>query len=101
MNKSKTIRYDCRGYLYDLEPYDADLMSDERRNPKYSKEEIEMEHACDLERYMYLKDEEQNDESGPSKNGDDDDVNGNDYDSNRGTISRILTLSLSHLKNTI
>lgn len=93
MNKSKIQRYDCRGYLYDLEPYDADLMSDERRNPKYSREEIEMEQACDLERYMYLKDEEQNDESGP-KNGDDDDVN-DDYDSNRGTISRVLTLSLS------
>lgn len=50
--------YDCRGYLYDLDPYDADLMTNERRNPKYTAEEIEIEQACDAERYMFMKDDE-------------------------------------------
>lgn len=54
------LRYDCRGYLYDLEPYDADNLTNEKRHPKYTNEEIEIEKTCDQERYMFLKDEDLN-----------------------------------------
>jgi hypothetical protein len=51
-------RYDCRGYLYDLDPYDADLMSEEKRNPKLTNEEAEIEKLCDYERFISLEKDE-------------------------------------------
>lgn len=59
-------RYDCRGYLYDLDPYDADRLTDDKRHPKYSSEEIEMERLCDLERYKDLVDDHLNHKLGNS-----------------------------------
>jgi hypothetical protein len=50
-------RFDCRGYLHDLRPYDADLLTKEARNPSLNSEELEIEHMCDHERYMYLNKE--------------------------------------------
>ncbi len=49
-------RYDCRGYLYDLSEYDADLIARRKdtNGVRYSSEEIEIENMCDEERYMFL-----------------------------------------------
>ena len=45
-------RYDGRGHLYDLTPYDADL----RKGPReeLSEDEKKIEALCDEERYLEL-----------------------------------------------
>jgi len=50
------FRYDCRGYLYDLEPYDSDLIN--KTVTRLTNEEIEIENLCEQERYADLIDEE-------------------------------------------
>ena len=49
--------------MYDLDPYDSELLTQEQKNPKYTQEEIEIEDLCDLDRYLDLveEEEEQND----------------------------------------
>ncbi len=43
--------------MYDLTPYDSDLMTEDKKNPRYTNEELEIEKICDEERYMFLNDE--------------------------------------------
>ncbi|CAG2176774.1 unnamed protein product, partial [Oppiella nova] len=50
-----TARFDVRGYLHDLSPFDANRkQSDEQLSP----EELEMERLCDEERFADLKSED-------------------------------------------
>lgn len=65
-------RYDCRGYLYDLTDYDADLINKNQKPARFTNEEIEIEKACDEERYMFL-----------NKQTDEDEENGDSNDSNK------------------
>ncbi len=54
--------------MYDLTPYDSDLLTEEKRNPRYTNEELEIEKICDEERYMFLNDEtNEEDESNEGK----------------------------------
>lgn len=51
-------RYDCRLYLHDLDPHDADLLSDDARQLKLTHEENEVENLCEFERYLDLVEDE-------------------------------------------
>lgn len=46
-------RYDGRGHLYDLRPYDADLRKG-LPAPDFTEDEKNMEKLCDEERYLEL-----------------------------------------------
>ena len=46
-------RYDGRGHLYDLRPYDAEQLDDSAFD--MSEQEKAMEAACDEERYLELR----------------------------------------------
>lgn len=64
-------------------------MSEERRNPKQTNEEIEIERACDLERYMFLK--EDNEEPIEPKDNDNE-----DHTSDSTSQGRVHTDDLSY-----
>jgi len=46
-------RYDGRGHLYDLRPYDADL-NKRKPLPELTEDEMNIEKLCDEERYLEL-----------------------------------------------
>jgi hypothetical protein len=48
------LRYDCRGYLYDLTEHDADLLDKSGKLIKANEEDVELEKLCDEERYSAL-----------------------------------------------
>ncbi|CAF0952832.1 unnamed protein product [Didymodactylos carnosus] len=50
----KIDRYDCRGHLFDLVPWDADLLRTENKLSSLSDEENQIEKLCDEERYLSL-----------------------------------------------
>ena len=47
-------RYDGRGHLYDLSPYDPDLLKRSGRMSELTEEEKQIEALCDEERYLEL-----------------------------------------------